>query len=79
MSFFVLISVGRPELFRTDLVNNLQSVKMDISQYLQIRMLKNGLRRLTFHRKENIVENLNFEKVVDHVSKFYFSKMIKYM
>ena len=33
------------------------------------------MRKLTFHQKEN---NINFEKYLINVSKFYYSKIIKY-
>ena len=40
------------------------------------------MRRLTFHQKENNIfffkDNLNFEKYLINVSKFYYSKIIKY-
>ena len=49
----ILVAVSRPDLFKTEPVNNPNSVKMDISRTLSICIFKNGMRKLTFPQKEN--------------------------
>ena len=78
----ILVSVGRPDLFKTEPVNNPKSVKMDISRtlsdlYIQRwnvkgNVLSKGKQYLLFK------DNLNFEKHLINVSKFYNSNKIKY-
>ena len=49
----ILISVGRPDLFKTELVNNPNSVKMDISRSLPDLYIQDWNEKLTFPQKEN--------------------------
>ena len=52
----ILVAV-RPDLFKTEPVNNRNSVKMDIS-HCQICIFKKGMRKLTFPQKENNIFHL---------------------
>ena len=77
----ILVAVGRPDLFKAEPVNNPNSVKWIFLEHCQIYIFKNGMRMLTFHQKEKYLlfkDNLNFEKHLINVSKFYYSKIIKY-
>ena len=47
----ILVSVGRPDLFKTEPVNNPKSVKMDISRTLSDLYMR--MRKLTFPQKES--------------------------
>ena len=74
----ILVAVGRPDLFKTEPANNQNSVKMDISRtlsdlYIEARneranVSSKGKRYLLFK------DNLNFEKYLINVTKFYYSK-----
>ena len=49
----ILVAVGRPDLLKTEPVNNPNSVKIDIHEHCQICIFKNGMRKLTFPQKGN--------------------------
>ena len=78
----ILVSVGRPALFKTEPVNKPNSVKIDNSPILSDLYIKDGMRKLTFHQKENNIFYLKtisiLKKKLINVSNFYYSKIIKY-
>ena len=69
----ILVAVGRPDLFKTESVNNQHSVKRDISRTLsdlyiqEANVSSKGKQYLLFK------DNLNFEKYLINVSEFYYS------
>ena len=78
----ILVAVGRPDLFRTEPVNSPNSVKMDISRTLSDLYFQewNEKANVSSKGKQYLLfkDNLNFEKYLINVSKFYYSKIIKY-
>ena len=78
----ILGAVGRPDLFRTEPVNSPNSVKMDISRTLSDLYIQewNEKANVSSKGKQYLLfkDNLNFEKYLINVSKFYYSKIIKY-
>ena len=78
----ILVAVGRPDLFKTEPVNNPNSVKMDISRTLSDLYIQewNEKANVSSKGKQYLLfkDNLNFEKYLINVSKFYYSKIIKY-
>ena len=78
----ILVAVGRPDLFRTEPVNDPNSVKMDISRTLSDLYIQewNEKANVSSKGKQYLLfkDNLNFEKYLINVSKFYYSKIIKY-
>ena len=78
----ILVAVGRPDLFRTEPVNSPNSVKMDISRTLSDLYIQewNEKANVSSKGKQYLLfkDNLNFEKYLINVSKFYYSKIIKY-
>ena len=77
----ILVAVGRPDLFKTEPVNNPKSLKMDISRTLSDLYIQewNEKANISSKGKQYILfkDNLNFEKYLI-VSKFYYSKINKY-
>ena len=78
----ILVAVGRPDLFRTEPVNSPNSVKKDISRTLSDLYIQewNEKANVSSKGKQYLLfkDNLNFEKYLINVSKFYYSKIIKY-
>ena len=78
----ILVAVGRPDLFRTEPDNSQNSVKMDISRTLSDLYFQewNEKANVSSKGKQYLLfkDNLNFEKYLINVSKFYYSKIIKY-
>ena len=78
----ILVAVGRPALFKTEPVNNPDSVKMDISRTLSDLYIQEWNEKANVSSKGNqyllFKDNFNFEKYLINVSKFYYSKIIKY-
>ena len=78
----ILVAVGRPDLFKTEPVNNLNSVKMDISRTLSDLYIQEWNEKANVSSKGkqylSFKDNLNFEKYLINVSKFYYSKIIEY-
>ena len=78
----ILVAVGRPDLFKTEPVNNPNSVKMDISRTLSDLNIQewNEKANVSLKLKQYLLfkDNLYFEKYLIDVSKFYYSKIIKY-
>ena len=78
----ILVAVGRPDLFKTEPVNNPNTVKMDISRTLSDLYIQewNEQANVSSKGKQYILfkDNLNLEKYLVSVSKFYHSKIIKY-
>ena len=68
--------------FKTEPVNNPNSVKMDISLTLSDLYIQewNEKANVSSKLKQYLLfkDNLNFEKYLINVSKFYYSKIIKY-
>ena len=77
----ILVAVGRPDLFNTEPVNNPNSVKMDISRTLSDLYIQEWNEKTNVSSKGKkyllFIDNLNFEKYLINVSKFYYSKLIK--
>ena len=78
----ILVAVGRPDLFKTEPINNQHSVKIDISRTLSDLFSRewNEKANVSSKEKKNLLfkDNLSFEKYLINVSKFYSSKNIKY-
>ena len=78
----ILVAVGRPDLFRTEPINSPNSVKMDISRTMSDLYIQewNKKANVSSKGKQYLLykDNLNFEKYLINVSKFYYSKIIKY-
>ena len=78
----ILASVGQPDLFKTEPVNKPKCVKMDISQTLSDLYIQKWNEKANVSSKGKLYllvkDNLNFEKYLIIVSKFYYSKIIKY-
>ena len=70
------------ELSTTEPVNNQNSVKMEISRTLSDLYIQewNEEANVSSRGKQYLLltDNLNFEKYLINVSKFYYSKIIKY-
>ena len=75
----ILVAVGRPDLFKTEPVNNPNSVKMDISRTLSNLYIQewNEKANVSSKNKQYLLfkDNLNFEKYLINVSKFYYSNL----
>ena len=78
----ILVAVGGPDLFKTGPVNNKNSVKMDFSRTLSDLYIQelNEKANVSSKGKQYILskDNLKFENYLINVSKFYYSKIIKY-
>ena len=78
----ILVAVGRSDLFKTEPVNNPNSVKIGISQTLSDLYIQEWNEKANvFSKGQHYIlfkDNLNFEKYLINVSKFYYSKNIKY-
>ena len=78
----IRVAVGRPDLFKTEPVNNPNSVKMDISRTLSDLYIQewNEKANVSSKGKQYLLfkENINFKKYSINFSKFYYSKIIKY-
>ena len=76
------ILVAVPDLFKTEPANNPYSVKMDISRTLSDWYIQdwNEKANISSKGKQDLLfkDNLKFEKYLINVSKFYYSKIIKY-
>ena len=79
----ILVAVGRPDLFKTEPVNNPNSVKMDILRALSDLYIQewNEKANVSSQGKQYLLfkDNLNLKKkYLIYFSKFYYSKIIKY-
>ena len=63
----ILVAVGRPDLFKTEPVNNPNSVKWILLEHCQICIFKNGMRKLTFHQKENNIFYLKTISILKNI------------
>ena len=76
------IHVAVPDLFKTEPANNPNSVTMDISRTLSDWYIQdwNEKANISSKGKQDLLfkDNLKFEKYLINVSKFYYSKIIKY-
>ena len=61
----ILVSVGQPDLFRTDSVNNTKSVKIGILWTLSDQYAQERKRKATIPRKGNLLfnDNLNLKNI----------------
>ena len=72
----ILVVVGRPDLFKTEPVNNPNSVKMDISRTLSDFYIQEWNERVKVSSKGKqyllFKDNLNFEKIFDYDQNLLF-------
>ena len=78
----ILVSVGRPDRFRNDSISNPKAVKLSISRVLSDLYIQEWNEKVNVSSKGKqyilFKDNLNFEKYLIRVSKFYYDKIIKY-
>ena len=78
----ILVAVGRPDLIKTEPVINPNIVIMDISRTLSDLYIQEWNEKANVSSKGSqyllFKDNLNFEKYLINISKFYYSKIIKY-
>ena len=76
----ILVAVGRSDLFKTEPANNPNSVKMDISRTLSDLYIQEWNEKANVSSKGKqyllFTDDLNFEKYLINVSKFYYFKII---
>ncbi|MCG8113215.1 MAG: reverse transcriptase domain-containing protein [Candidatus Thiodiazotropha taylori] len=78
----ILITVGRPELFKKSSISNPKAVKTSIAQTLSDLYIQEWYEKVNISSKGKqyllFKDNLNFEKYLINIPKFHYDKIIKF-